>query len=410
MSNLTLRLALLAIGLAMLAPGQAAKFEELALTPPMGWNSWNTFGCDIDENMIREMADVMVSSGMRDAGYEYVNLDDCWHGQRDADGNIQVDPERFPSGMQALADYVHGRGLKIGIYSDAGWRTCAGRPGSRGYEFQDARQYARWGIDYLKYDWCNTDGLRTLGAYLTMREALYAAGRPVVFSICEWGNSRPWEWGGDVGHSWRISGDITPCWNCEERHGEGPGAWSSWGVLRILDMRDNAELRQYAGPGRWNDMDMLEVGNGMSAVEDRSHLTLWALLASPLLAGNDLRTMTDETRAILTNPDIIAISQDPLGVQAFRYAQDGEIEVWFRPLSDGHWAMGVLNRGDVPVNFSFDFAAAAVVDPDFGHAADFAAVEYRIRDIWQARNLASTAVPLSTTIAAHETLTLRLSR
>ena len=184
----------LVVTLMLPAVAAAEKFEGLAETPPMGWNSWNTFGCNIDENLIRETAEAMVSSGMKDAGYEYVNLDDCWHGERDEQGFIQPDPERFPSGMKALADYVHSLGLKIGIYSDAGWKTCAGRPGSRGYEYQDAWTYAQWGIDYLKYDWCHTGELNPKEAYLTMREALFAAGRPIVFSICEWGNNDPWEW------------------------------------------------------------------------------------------------------------------------------------------------------------------------------------------------------------------------
>ena len=228
------------------------------------------------EGIVRETADAMVATGMRDAGYRYVIIDDCWQGERDADGFIQPDPERFPSGMKALADYVHAKGLKLGLYSDAGWTTCGDRPGSRGHEYQDALSYARWGIDYLKYDWCDTDGLNAEGAYQTMRDALEAAGRPIVFGICEWGDNQPWEWGKTIGHLWRTTGDIAPCFDCEVDHGD----WSSWGVLRILDMQEG--LRAHAGPGHWNDPDMLEVGNGMSEAEDRAHFSMWAMLAAPL--------------------------------------------------------------------------------------------------------------------------------
>src|SRR3954467_6693618 len=203
---------------------------RVALTPPMGWNSWNKFGCDVNEALIRETADAMVASGMKDAGYLYINIDDCWHGQRDAQGFIQPDPKRFPSGMKALADYIHSKGLKLGIYSDAGDKTCGGHPGSRGHEYQDALTYAKWGIDYLKYDWCNTDKLSAPGQYTTMRDALATAGRPIVFSLCEWGNNKPWDWAGDVGHLWRTTGDITNCFDCVLDH----GTWKQWGVLQIL--------------------------------------------------------------------------------------------------------------------------------------------------------------------------------
>src|SRR5919202_887529 len=322
----------------------AQKFEGLARTPPMGWNSWNRFGCDVSEALIRATADAMVSSGMRDAGYRYVNIDDCWHGTRDSLGFIRPDPQRFPSGMKALADYVHAKGLRLGIYSDAGWKTCGGRPGSRGHEYQDALTYASWGIDYLKYDWCNTEGLKQEGAYLTMREALAAAGRPIVFSICEWGTSNPWEWAKAVGHLWRTTGDITACFDCVRDHGN----WQSLGVMQILDKQRG--LRAHAGPGHWNDPDMLEVGNGMSAAEDRAHFSMWAMLAAPLIAGNDLRSMSRETAEILTNREVIAVDQDSLGVQGFPYSSatsDG-VEIWFKPLAGGDWAMAVLNRGTAP--------------------------------------------------------------
>lgn len=387
----------------------AKKFDDLALTPPMGWNSWNTFACEINEKMIKQMADIMVSSGMKDAGYQYINIDDCWHGKRDENGNIQVNPEHFPSGMKALADYVHSKGLKLGLYSDAGWKTCGGKPGSRGYEFQDAKQYAAWGIDYLKYDWCNTEGLKAEGAYLTMRDALYSAGHPIVFSICEWGDNQPWEWAQDIGHLWRTSGDIINCWNCEHKHLVGTeNEWSSWGILKILDMRHN--IRQYAGPGHWNDMDMMEVGNGMSKLEDQSHFTMWAMLASPLIAGNDLRSMSKQTLAILTNKDVVAINQDILGIQGFKYQTTNGVDVWLKPLVNGHWAMAVLNRNDDAVEFNFNFVDQGVIQDDFsGKKIDLKNTRYQIKDVWHNKMLGDTTQPLRKKIQGHETLTLILS-
>jgi len=390
--------------LAAVTHAQAQKSAELALTPPMGWNSWNHFGCAITEATVRETADAMVSSGMKDAGYLYVNIDDCWQLERDADGFIRPDPERFPSGMQALADYVHSKGLKLGLYSDAGWTTCGGRPGSRGYEFQDALSYARWGVDYLKYDWCETEGLKAEGAYQTMARALEAAGRPVVFSICEWGDNQPWEWGKAIGHLWRTTGDITACFDCEVDHGD----WSSWGVLRILDMQDG--LRVHAGPGHWNDPDMMEVGNGMSESEDRAHFSMWAMLAAPLIAGNDLRIMTEATRSILTNREVIAVDQDPLGIQGFRHSKDGDLEIWFKPLEDEDWAMCVLNRGTAPRRIELAWQDEDVADTFSGRQALFKARLYRIRDLWTGADLGTTRRALSAEIAGHDVLMVRLVR
>ena len=383
----------------------AQKFPQLAKTPPMGWNSWNRFQCNVSETLIRETADAMVSSGMRDAGYQYVNIDDCWHGSRDSLGFIQPDAARFPSGIKALADYVHSKGLKLGIYSDAGWKTCGGRPGSRGYEFQDAQQYARWGVDYLKYDWCNADSLKASGAYLTMRDALYRAGRPMVFSICEWGDNQPSTWAPATGHLWRTTGDITNCWDCELSH----GSWSQWGVLRILDKQK--PLRKFAGPGHWNDPDMLEVGNGMTVTEDRAHLTMWAMLAAPLIAGNDLRAMSEETRASLTNRDVIAIDQDSLGVQGFPYKAmlDG-VEIWFKPLAAGEWAMAILNRGGAAQTVAFDWSKENVGDDMNGRNADFGKTRYQVRDLWRKREAGTTAQPLSVAVPAHGAELFRLRR
>ena len=336
---------------------QGVSPAPLALTPPMGWNSWNKFGCNVSEQLIRETADAMVRTGMRDAGYQYVNIDDCWHGARDSLGFIHPDSARFPSGMKALADYVHSRGLKLGIYSDAGSKTCGGKPGSRGYERQDALMYAKWGIDYLKYDWCNTEELRGYGAYLTMHDALAATGRPIVLSICEWGTDKPWEWGPKVGQLWRTTGDITACFDCVDDHG---GAWKSWGVVQILDMQEG--LRRYSGPGHWNDPDMLEVGNGLTASENRAHFSMWSMLAAPLIAGNDVRSMPADVAAVLMNREVVAVNQDSLGVQAFRYSRADSVEVWFKPLARGDWAMAILNRAKSERRVSFDWNREAVSD------------------------------------------------
>jgi alpha-galactosidase len=402
MMRVAAALAALLLAAAPMAWGQ--KFADLALTPPMGWNSWNHFECAINESIVRETADAMVASGMRDAGYRYLVIDDCWQGERDADGFIQPDPERFPSGMMALADYLHARGLKLGLYSDAGFETCGHRPGSRGHEFQDARSYARWGIDYLKYDWCDTDGLNAEGAYQTMAAALTAAGRPVVFGICEWGDNRPWEWGKAIGHLWRTTGDIAPCWDCEVDHGD----WSSWGVLRILDMQDG--LRVHAGPGHWNDADMMEVGNGMSEAEDRAHFSMWAMLAAPLIAGNDLRTMSKPTQTILGNREVIAVDQDPLGVQGFRHSTDGTLEIWFKPLAGGDWAMCALNRGLEPHRIELVWQDEEVADELADRQALFKGRLYRIRDLWTGADLGTTRRPLEAEIPGHDVLMVRLVR
>jgi alpha-galactosidase len=397
-----MRRLIVALALAASVSAHAQRFEGLAATPPMGWNSWNRFGCDVNEELVRETADAMVASGMRDAGYLYVNIDDCWQGERDDLGFIRPDPKRFPSGMKALADYVHSRGLKLGIYSDAGSKSCAGQPGSRGREYQDALTFSRWGIDYLKYDWCDTQGLNAEAAYTTMRDALVAAGRPVVFSICEWGDSAPWTWGREIGHLWRTTGDIHPCWDCEIGHGN----WSSWGILRILDKQER--LRVHAGPGHWNDPDMLEVGNGMTESEDRAHFSMWAMLAAPLIAGNDLRTMAEATARILTNAEVIAIDQDRLGVQGFRYIAEDGIEIWFKPLAGENWAMCVLNRGSAPRRVRFDWRSEPVADDFSKRRAGFDTTVYRIWDVWTKGDLGSTRETLTADVPGHDVLMLRL--
>lgn len=381
----------------------AQKFEGLAKTPPMGWNSWNKFGCNVSEKLIMETADAMVLSGMKDAGYQYVVIDDCWQIARDSLGFIVADPQRFPSGIKALADYIHSKGLKFGIYSCAGDKTCAGRPGSRGHEYQDALMYAKWGVDYLKYDWCDTDGLNAEAAYITMRDALYSAGRPILFSMCEWGGNKPWEWGAEVGHMWRTTGDIYDCFDCEYSH----GTWSSWGVMKILDMQDG--LREYAGPGHWNDPDMLEVGNGgLTVNEGRAHFSMWCMLAAPLIAGNDLTSMSEETLEILTNTDAIAINQDALGIQGFKFAAKDSVETWFKPLENGDWAVCFLNRSSTPAKVGFDWKTK--VYDDFSKR-DLGATKsvYQVFDVWKKKSLGDTNTSLNKEVPGHDVLMLRLS-
>ena len=386
------------------AVAQAQKFRELALTPPMGWNSWNKFGPNVNEQMIREMADAMVSSGMKAAGYEFINIDDTWEGYRDSLGFIHPDSTRFPHGMKALADYVHSKGLKLGIYSDCGDKTCAGRIGSRGHEYQDALSYAKWGIDYLKYDWCNTEGINPVGAYTTMRDALYATGRPIVFSICEWGSSKPWLWAEDVGNLWRTTGDISANFD----HNIDHGTWIQLSVMSILDLQNG--LRKYAGPGHWNDPDMLEVGNGMTNNEDRAHFSMWCMLAAPLIAGNDLRDMTPETKEILENKEVIAVDQDSLGIEGFRYSSADSIEIWFKPLERGDWAMCFLNRSVGAKKVGFNFERENVLDSLSGRNADFTNTVYSLRNLWSKKDIGNTRKPFEASVPGHDVLMLRLSK
>jgi len=364
--------------------------DGLAKTPPMGWNSWNKFACNINEDAVRRVADAMVASGMKDAGYQYIVIDDCWQVARDAAGNIQADPKKFPSGIKALADYVHSKGLKFGIYSDAGRKTCGGRPGSRGYEFQDARTYASWGVDYLKYDWCSTEGQTTQESYTLMRDALKLAGRPIVFSLCEWGTSKPWTWAASVGHMWRTTTDILDKW-------EGKGKDYGAGALTIADM--NSELADYAGPGHWNDPDMLEVGNGgMTDTEYRSHFSLWCIMAAPLIAGNDLANMTPATREILTNREVIAVDQDPLGKQGKRIRHTDDEDVYVKPLQGGGIAVLLLNRSKDQRNISVNWQ-------ELGLAADQA---LNGRDLWAHKDLGKLTKQFSAPVASHGVVMITL--
>lgn len=386
----------------------AQKFENVALTPPMGWNSWNTFEVNINEDLVKKTADIIVSSGLKDAGYEYIVLDDGWmvKDHRDKNGDLIPDPVKFPHGMKALIDYVHSKGLKFGLYNCAGTQTCAGYPGTRGYEYQDARFYANLGIDFLKYDWCNTNGINATEAYTTMSKALKAAGKPIVFSICEWGDNQPWDWATPVGNLWRISGDIYPCFDCEYKHEEGN--WSSWGVLRILEMRK--DIRKFSGPDHWNDFDMMEVGNGMTNTEDKSHFTLWSMMASPLFAGNDLRIMKSEILNILTNKEIIAINQDALGIQGFKYQSENGVDVWVKPLFDENWAVVFLNRSDKTQKINFDWKKHIIEDNDFKFILNLTSQKYNVRDLWEHINLGNTNKIFQKELAPHDVIAIKLTK
>jgi alpha-galactosidase len=385
---------------------QAQKFQGLALTPPMGWNSWNTFQTNISEQLVKQTADIIVSSGMKDAGYTYLVLDDGWMAmERDSvTGNLIPDPKKFPNGMKTVIDYVHSKGLKFGLYNCAGTKTCAGYPGTRGYEYQDARFYASLSIDYLKYDWCNTDGMTTKEAYTTMSKALKATRHPIVFSLCEWGSSQPWQWAKEVGHLWRTTGDISNLFDGIKDYGN----WHANGMMTIIDMQDT--LYKYSGPGYWNDPDMLEVGNGMSVSEDRVHFSAWCMLAAPLMAGNDIRKMNKETVAILTNKDAIAIDKDAAGMQAFRYANKDSVQTWFKPLQNGDWAVCFINRGSTAKNILFDWKKENVANAFFNKQLNAAMINYKLYDVWTKKDMGSTASQLNAAIPGHDVMLLRLKK
>jgi alpha-galactosidase len=354
----------------------------LAQTPPMGWNSWNKFACNVSESLIRETADAMVSSGMWVAGYQYVNIDDCWQVSRDAQGNIVADPARFPSGIKALADYVHGKGLKLGIYTDAGTLTCQKRPGSLNYESQDAKTYAAWGIDYVKIDWCNAEGLVPEVQYAKFRDALAQSGRPIVFSICNWGVKAPWRWGPTTGNLWRTTDDIN----------------DTYDRMSLIGFSQNG-LEKFAGPGHWNDPDMLEIGNGgMKPDEYRTHMALWALLAAPLLAGNDLRSMSAETKELLTNSEVVAVDQDAKGVQGHRVWQEGPLEIWAKPLADGSQAVGLFNRSESAINMTLDFRAIGAPEAP------------KLRNLLDHKDLGTLRHSYTTEVPKHGVVLVRVSK
>ena len=317
--------------------------------------------------------------------------------QPDAAGNIVADAQHFPSGIKALAEYIHSKGLKFGLYSDAGAKTCGGRPGSQGHEFQDALQYARWGADYLKYDWCHTETRNAEEAYSTMRHALDASGRPMVLSICEWGTAKPWLWGKQVGGNlWRTTGDITDRW--EGKNKWPNGTCCTYGMTAIVD--EQVGLESFAGPGHWNDPDMLEVGNGgMSTVEYRSHFSLWALLAAPLIAGNDVRSMAPEIHDILINKEVIAVNQDPLGREGRRVRKDGDQEVWAKQLSDGSRAVILFNRGAGESSINVTWA-------EIGYPDHLSAT---VRDLWAHKDLGQLTGKFSARVAPHAVVMVRVT-
>src|ERR1035437_2670976 len=359
-------------------------YNGLAKTPPMGWNSWNLFAEKVDDKTVRTMADAMVSSGMRDAGYIYVNIDDTWEGVRDAQGNLGTN-HKFPD-MKALADYVHSKGLKIGIYSSPGPRTCGGYPASYGHEEPDAKMFAAWGIDYLKYDWCSAGNIYKNDAlqpvYQKMGGALAASGRPIIYSLCEYGMGEVEKWGPEVGGNlWRTTGDIRDEWDS-----------------MIANIAKQVPTAPWAGPGHWNDPDMLEIGNGhMTAEEYRTHMSLWALTAAPLLAGNDIRTMSDTTKSILMNKEVIAIDQDALGKQASP-AKSGDLETWIKPLADGSVAIGVVNLGPAE-------AQATVKAAELGLRGEVK----KARDLWAHKDVKFTGGAYSASLPSHGVLLLKVS-
>ena len=361
----------------------------LVRTPPMGWNSWNKFAGKVDDASVRAMADAMVSSGMREAGYIYINIDDTWEGGRDAAGDI-VTNRKFPD-MKALADYVHSKGLKIGIYSSPGPKTCAGYEGSFGHEVQDAKTYAAWGIDYLKYDLCSARAIydsspeQLQALYQKMGEALESTGRPIVFSLCEYGNGDVWKWGAKAGGNlWRTTGDIRDSWASMDRIGFS-----------------QIDIARYAQPGHWNDPDMLEIGNGgMNADEYRTHMSLWSLLSAPLLAGNDLRDMSDETKSILMNREVIAIDQDPAAKPVQLLSQNDKLEVLSRPMQDGSVIVGVFNRGDAAVQGGFSWASLNLGGP---------ATALQVRDLWKHQDVSVKGDSYSDEVPAHGVALLRVA-
>ncbi|WP_123747142.1 glycoside hydrolase family 27 protein [Saccharothrix texasensis] len=385
------------------APAAQAAPGSPALTPPMGWNSWNSFGCGITEAQVRQAADAMVSSGMRDAGYQYVVVDDCWFDpQRDSSGNLRAHPTKFPSGMKALGDYIHGKGLKFGIYQAPNEKTCAqgvgthpGSTGSKGHEVQDARSFASWGVDYLKYDWCSGSGTRDeqIARFTIMRDALRATGRPIVYSINSNSFHAPtgdkYDWG-EVADLWRTTEDLLDIWQ------NGNTNSYPMGVGNVLDV--TAPLAAQTGPGNWNDPDMLVVGRpGLSLTESRAHFALWALMASPLMAGNDIRTMSGDVSAVLRNPRLIAVNQDRLGAGGRRVRDDGNTEVFAKTLSDGSVAVGLFNRGGVTATVSTTAAQAGLSGSSF-----------TLTDLWTG-GTSTTSGTISASVPAHGVAAFRVS-
>ena len=359
-----------------------AQDSMLARTPPMGWNSWNHFACEVSDTVVRAQADAMVTSGMKSVGYTYILIDDCWQGTRDRAGYIRPNA-RFPD-MKALADYVHGKGLKIGIYSSPGPKTCGGYTGSYDHEEQDAKTYADWGMDYLKYDLCSYDGMGDqVAAYKKMGDALKKTGRPMVYALCQYGMQKGWQWGASVGGNlWRTDDDIR----------------DEYYTMAELGFGQNG-LEQFAGPGHWNDPDMLEIGNGgMTTDEYRTHMSLWCILAAPLITGNNLAAMDAETGELLTNPEVIAIDQDLLGIQGHRIKQEGPLEVWMKPLNDGSAAVGLFNRGWGAMQVTVDFREVGL-----GNSAV-------VRDVRAKKGLGPFQEKYTATVPQHGVVMIQIKR
>lgn len=355
------------LGIVLLAGSTNAPGAELAVTPSMGWNTWYAFGCKVTEANVEAAVDAMTSNGMKAAGYEYVNLDDCWQGTRDADGFIHSN-SRFPD-MKALGDYIHSRGFKFGIYSSPGPKTCGGFPGSYGYEEKDAETYAKWGVDFLKYDWCSAAGVyrpeQIQAAYQKMHEAIVHAGRPTIYSLCEYGLEEPWIWGPKIGANlWRTTDDVSNRIDFQE-------------YQRMMFVGFGQEgLERYAGSGHWNDPDFLQIGNhGLNSDENKTQMSLWSLLAAPLFSSADLTKLTVDQLSVLTNREVIAVDQDPQGIQGRRISQMGPVQVWAKPLSKGRTAVGLINSGESPISASVNFAA-------IGYSGSV-----HLRDLWQKKDL-----------------------
>jgi alpha-galactosidase len=368
------------IGLAAQPPALALD-NGLARTPPMGWNDWNSFGCNVTEQLVEQTADIMVSSGMKAAGYQYVNIDDCWmSGSRDGSGHLVPDPNKFPHGIGGVANYVHGKGLKLGIYESAGTATCAGFPGSLNHEQTDANSFAAWGVDYLKYDNCNNQGVPWQTRYNAMRDALAATGRPIVYSLCEWGEDAVWTWGAGTGNLWRTTGDIN----------------ASYGSMLSI-FHQNVGLADFAGPGGWNDPDMLEVGNGMSFTEDRAEFSLWAEMAAPLISGTDLRSASPATMSLYTNTDVIAVDQDPLGRQGRQVSSSGGLDVLAKPLSNGDVAVVLFNEN----------GGAATISTTASAVGAASSSSYRLTNLWS-KVVTSTSGAIQATVPGHGVVMYRV--
>jgi alpha-galactosidase len=382
--------------------------NALAATPPMGWNSWNLLGHDVNETAIREMAEAMAALGLRECGYNYVVIDDCWSvkGGRDSNGELVPDPAKFPNGIKALADHVHGLGLKIGIYSDAAEMTCAKYPGSYGFEEQDAHLWASWGIDFLKYDYCHapSDQATAIERYAHMGEALRKTGREILYSICEWGGRAPHLWGRSVGgHMWRVSEDVFDSWVNAWADGD-PGFYGS-GLDVSIDIAGS--LHEYGGPGGWNDLDMLVVGlkgrgqipgGGMTFLEYQTHMSIWCMACSPLMITCDVRAMDQETAALLMNREVLAVNQDPLGKPARRVKQLGHCEIWRKPLADGSVAVALVNRGSVGSDVAMKAADIGLLDgPKVA------------RNLWQQQDITDFRAELTQHVRPHQAVLLKLS-